>query len=82
MQNLLPVIFNISSKNYYLGTIIGILPSIFIITSLGDGLANAIYKFDSFPSIISLILLPDIYLPLIAFFFIIIISFFFKKKFK
>ena len=82
MQNLLPVIFNISLKNYYLGTIIGILPSIFIITSLGDGFANAIYKFDSFPSIISIILLPEIYIPLIVFFFIIIISFFLKKKFK
>ena len=30
IANLLPVIFNISIKNYYLGTLIGIFPAIFI----------------------------------------------------
>ena len=34
IANLLPVIFNISIKNYYLGTLIGIFPAIFIMVSL------------------------------------------------
>ena len=82
IQNLLPVIFNIKLKNYYLGTVIGILPSIYIINSLGDGLSRALYKFESTPSITSLLVLPEIYIPLLAFAFIFIISFIIKKKIK
>ena len=82
IQNLLPVIFNIKLKNYYLGTVIGILPSIYIINSLGDGLSRALYKFESTPSITSLLALPEIYIPLLAFAFIFIISFILKKKIK
>ena len=42
IANLLPVIFNISIKNYYLGTLIGIFHTIFIMVSLGSGLSNII----------------------------------------
>tara|TARA_B100001109_G_C18826757_1_gene457430 strand:- start:648 stop:1361 length:714 start_codon:yes stop_codon:yes gene_type:complete len=82
IQNLLPVIFNIKSKNYYFGTIIGILPSIYIINSLGEGLASALYKFENLPSVFGLLFLPEIYIPLIAFLIILIISFFLRKKIK
>jgi len=80
IANLLPVIFNINAKNYFLGTFVGILPSVFIISSLGSGLGEALYKFDVFPSIFSLLALPEIYFPLFGFATILIISIIFKKK--
>ena len=82
LANLLPVIFNINTKNYLIGTFIGILPAIFIMVSLGSGFSDAIYSFDKFPSFLSLIALPGIYFPLIAFFFILVLSILLKKKFK
>jgi len=82
VANLLPVIFNIKIKNYFIGTFIGIMPSIFVISSLGNGISNAIYQFETFPSFASLIILPEIYLPIFGFLFIILISFFLKKVFK
>ena len=82
VANLLPVIFNINVKNYYFGTFIGILPSVFIISSLGSGLNNAIYQFETYPSLSSLIILPEIYTPILGFFAIVIASIFLKKTFK
>ena len=49
IANLLPVIFNISIKNYYLGTLIGIFPAIFIMVSLGSGLSNIINTNETMP---------------------------------
>jgi len=80
IANLLPVIFNINVKNYFFGTFLGILPSVFIISSLGSGLSNALYKFDTFPNVFSLLILPEIYGPLLGFAAIIIISIFLKEK--
>tara|TARA_B100000953_G_C17922106_1_gene391065 strand:- start:110 stop:823 length:714 start_codon:yes stop_codon:yes gene_type:complete len=82
LANLLPVIFNINTKNYLLGTIIGIMPAIFIMVSLGSGINEAIYSFDKFPSLLSLIALPEIYFPIAGFFILLIISIFLKGKFK
>ena len=82
VANLLPVIFNIKIKNYFVGTFIGIMPSIFVFSSLGSGISNAIYQFEIFPSFTSLILLPEIYLPILGFLFIILTSFFLKGMFK
>ena len=82
LANVLPVIFNINIKNYLLGTIIGLMPAIFILVSLGSGINEAIYSFDKFPSLLSLIALPEIYFPLIGFFIILVLSIFLKKKFK
>ena len=82
LANLLPVIFNINTKNYLLGTIIGIMPAIFIMVSLGSGINEAIYSFEEFPSLLSLIFLPEIYFPIIGFLIILILSIIFKKKFK
>jgi len=79
IANLLPVIFNISIKNYYLGTLIGIFPAIFIMVSLGSGLSNIIDTNDTMPSFSSLIILPEIYFPIIGFLIIIVFSLFLKK---
>ena len=82
LANLLPVIFNINVKNYFLGTFIGLLPSIFILASLGSGFSKAIYSFNKFPSLFSLIILLEIYFPLIGFFCFLVVSFILKNKFK
>ena len=82
IANLLPVIFNINARNYFLGTFIGILPSVFVISSFGSGLGQALYKFETFPTLFSLLALPEIYLPILGFIVMIIISIFLKKFFK
>ena len=79
IANLLPVIFNISIKNYYLGTLIGIFPAIFIMVSLGSGLGNIINTNETMPSFLSLIMLPEIYFPIIGFLIIVVLSLFLKK---
>ena len=80
IANLLPVIFNIKSMNYFIGTIVGIMPSIFIFNSLGSGIASAIYQFETMPSFTSLIFLPEIYLPILGFGCIFILSLILKKN--
>ena len=82
LANLLPVIFNINAKNYLLGTIIGIMPAIFIMVSLGSGISEAIYNFEEFPSLLSLVFLPEIYIPIVGFFILLILSILFKEKLK
>ena len=82
IANLLPVIFNINSRNYFLGTFIGILPSVFIISSFGSGLSEALFKFKTFPPVLSLLALPEIHYPILGFVIIMLISIIFKKKFN
>ena len=81
IANLLPVLFDIKLKNYFFGTAIGILPSIFILTSLGSGLEKVIGLNEEMPSLMVVIKSPDIYMPLIGFILIFIITFFLRKKF-
>ena len=50
--------------------------------SLGSGFNDAIYSFNEFPSLLSLIALPEIYFPLIGFLIILTLSLVLKKKFK
>ena len=79
IANLLPVIFNINSRNYFLGTFIGILPSVFIISSFGSGLNEALFKFETFPTLLSLLTLPEIYFPILGFASVLFISIIAKK---
>tara|TARA_B110000211_G_scaffold97230_1_gene113331 strand:- start:406 stop:1122 length:717 start_codon:yes stop_codon:yes gene_type:complete len=81
IANLLPVIFNISARNYFLGTFIGVLPSVFIMSSFASGLSEALFKFETFPPILSLLVLPEIYFPILGFVFILLISIVLKKNF-
>ena len=81
LANLLPVIFNIRPFNYFFGTLIGILPSVFIFVSLGNGFSEALYQYDDYPSLKELIIEPGINLPIIGFVFVIILSYFVRNKF-
>ena len=80
IANTLPVIFNVKIKNYFLGTLIGMTPQLFIVVSIGSGLEKIIDANTTPPSFLEIILSKDIYLPLIAFLIIVIISLFLKKK--
>jgi len=81
ISNLIPCMFSVSVKNFFLGTIIGIIPQAFIISSLGAGLENQIKKNTEPPSITELITSPEIYLPILAFLFLILLVFALKNLF-
>lgn len=79
LQNLLPVIFNMKKSNYFFASLLGFVPTFFIMNTLGSGLNKYLKQADSF-SIINLILNKEIYLPLSFFFMILIVSAFVKKR--
>ena len=81
IQNLLPLIFNIKIKNYFYGSVIGLAPQLFIGVSLGSGINNIIDDNDTMPNLIQMILIPDIYFPILGLILILIINFFLRKTF-
>ena len=81
IANLLPILFNVSLKNYFFGTFLGVLPGLFIICSLGHGLEKAIEKNQESLSFVELILLPEIYIPILCFLLLMLISIVARKIF-
>ena len=79
--NLLPVIFNIRIKNYFIGTFFGIIPQIFLLSSLGSGLDEIIRKNEIPPSITDLLFSPEIYIPFFGLIFIALIAIIIRKFF-
>ena len=78
---LLPTIFNVKINNFFFATLIGIIPQIFIAVSIGSGLEKVIDQNSQIPGITDIILLPDIYIPLLAFFSFILLTLFLRKLF-
>ena len=81
ISNVLPCIFNVKVTNFFWATLIGILPQIFLICSIGSGLEKIIEKNMEPPKILDLIFSPDIYIPIITFAGLIIITIFLRKIF-
>ena len=81
IQNVLPCIFNVKIFNYFLSTFFGIIPSIFLVTSIGSGLEKIIAQNLKAPSMIDLITSPSIYIPMIAFFALLVITIFLRNLF-
>ena len=81
IQNVLPCIFNVKVYNYFWSTFLGMIPSLFIINSIGSGLEEIIEQNLNAPSVIDLVTSPSIYIPLFAFFGLLIITIFFRKVF-
>jgi uncharacterized membrane protein YdjX (TVP38/TMEM64 family) len=81
IQNVLPCIFNVKVYNYFWSTFLGMIPSLFIMNSIGSGLEEIIDQNLNAPSVIDLVTSPSIYIPLIAFFGLLIITIFFRKVF-
>jgi len=80
LQNIFPVLFNMKKKNYFFSSLFGFVPAFFIFNTIGAGLNNYIEKSENF-SFLKLVLLPEIYFPILMFIVLIIISLFIKKKF-
>ena len=81
IQNVLPCIFNVKIYNFFCSTFLGVMPTLFIVTTIGSGLEKIINKNVEPPSFAVLITSPSIYIPLIAFFVLLIITFSFRKLF-
>ena len=81
IQNLIPIIFNISLKNYFFGSLIGMTPQIFIGVSLGAGINKLIKSNSEVPSFFDMIFMPDIFIPVIGLILIFVIGFISRKKF-
>jgi uncharacterized membrane protein YdjX (TVP38/TMEM64 family) len=81
LANVLPVLFNVSIMNYLIGTFLGIIPTIFIIVSLGSGIEKIIHQNEQAPSIIDLLSSPEIYVPVSLFILLALITIIVKKFF-
>ncbi len=78
IQNVLPVLFDISVKNYFLGTLIGSAPLMFVSVALGSGIESFIDKNEEL-SIFAIITSKDIYLPILALLIVVTLAFIFRK---
>ena len=81
ISNILPTIFNVKLKNFFLGSIIGMTPQLFVGASLGAGLSKILEENSEVPSVLELIFSPDIYLPILGIIVLVIIGFLLKKNF-
>ena len=80
IQNVLPVIFDMKIKNYFFSTFIGLIPTIFIINSLGSGVESLIEDNETL-TFYDVLFAPEIYLPISFFLLLIFLSLFLKNKF-
>ena len=74
IQNVLPILFDMSVKNYVIATFVGSMPSMFVTVALGSGIEKVIDQ-NAELSISTVLFSPEIYIPLIAFFIILFIAF-------
>ena len=78
VQNVLPILFDMSIKNYAIATFIGSMPSMFVTVALGSGIEKVIDQ-NAELNVSTVLFSPEIYIPIIAFFTILIIAFMIKK---
>ena len=78
---ILPVIFNVKILNFFFATLIGIVPQIFLMVSIGSGLEKVINNNLETPRMLDLITSKDIYFPLIIFFCLLIVTIYLRKIF-
>ncbi len=81
IQCLLPTLFDVKIKNYFFATLLGIIPSVFLIVSIGSGFEKIIDQNVEVPSVTDIIFSKDIYIPLIAFFGLILLTIISRKFF-
>ena len=77
----LPTIFNVKVYNFFFATLIGIIPQVFLVVSIGSGLEKVIDQNSEIPGITDIIYSSDVYLPIFAFFGLILLSIFLRKLF-
>ena len=81
ISNVLPCIFNVKTSNFFWATLIGMIPQLFIVTSIASGLEKIIDQNLEPPGIMDVITTPNIYVPLIIFLGLVVITIFVRKIF-
>ena len=79
IQNILPCMFNVKIYNYFWATLIGLVPQLFLVVSIGSGLEKIIDQNLKAPTLKELITSPNIYIPLVAFAALILITIVLRK---
>ncbi|MDC3179796.1 VTT domain-containing protein [Candidatus Pelagibacter sp.] len=78
---LLPTLFNVKISNFFFATFTGIIPQVFLVASIGDGLEKIIEENVEVPKFTDIIFSNDIYIPILAFFSLVLITIFLRKLF-
>ena len=81
IANVLPCLFNVKISNFFWSTLIGLIPSAFLLVSIGSGLEKIINQNLEAPKLLEIMYTPDIYIPMIAFVALIIITIITRKIF-
>tara|TARA_Y100001970_G_C14013424_1_gene739692 strand:+ start:49 stop:768 length:720 start_codon:yes stop_codon:yes gene_type:complete len=79
IANILPTLFNVKIKNYFFGTLLGMMPQAFIMVSLGSGIEKIISSNLDKPTFFQILTSPEIYYPIIAFLAIFLIAILVRK---
>jgi len=79
IKNIMPVLFNMKLKNFFLATFLGESVQIVISVSIVSGFAGAIENNASLD--FNLFFTPEIFLPLLGFGFMVVLTNFLKKKY-
>tara|TARA_B100001175_G_C19348364_1_gene561013 strand:- start:122 stop:838 length:717 start_codon:yes stop_codon:yes gene_type:complete len=80
IANIIPCLFKVKIKNYFFATFFGMLPQLFVGTTIGSSIEKIIIQNDKMPTFFEFLFSKDVYYPLIAFTFLILISVYFRKK--
>jgi len=78
IQNVLPVLFDMSVKNYFIATFVGCMPTMFIPVAIGSGIEEVIDQNEEL-SFLTVLSSPEIYIPIITFISILFIAFVVRK---
>ena len=78
VQNLLPILFDMSAKNYFIATFLGCMPATFVIVALGSGIEKVIDQNEEL-NFSTVLFSPEIYIPIIVFFIILFVAFIIRK---
>jgi len=78
---LLPTIFNVKINYFFFATLLGIVPQVFLLVSVGNGLEKIIDQNLEVPRITDIIFSPDIYIPILVFLGLIFTAIILRKFF-
>jgi len=78
---LLPTLFNVKIINFFLATVIGIIPQIFLAVSIGSGIEKVIDQNSKIPKVSDIIFSQEIFIPIMAFFVLILTTIILRKFF-
>ncbi len=80
IQNVLPILFDMPIKNYFIATAVGSLPSMFVTVAIGAGIEKVIDQ-NTELTFMKVASSPDIYLPIGEFLISVILAFILNKIF-